>query len=113
MSESAQNLNQLLREIEKELISIDLWTRSEPDPKATSSDTPVRHEAIPFEHWIQWVMIPTFDEILSKGGKLPEYCEITPMAELAFADITKKAEHLLHLIQQLDDLINKQSVTIQ
>ena len=107
MSENAQNLNQLLRDIEQELRDIDLWSNSAPAETALQSDQPFCHDTMPFQHWIQWVMIPTFDSILCKNGQLPEYSKISPMAELAFADANEKTERLLSLLQELDNLINR------
>ncbi len=112
MSESTQNLNQLLREIEQELQEIDLWSEQQPDDCAMHSTVPFCYDTMPFENWVQWIMIPTFDEILSKDGALPGYCEISPMAELAFAEITEKADQLIGLIQQLDELIKSQSAVV-
>ena len=112
MSESSQNLNQLLREIEQELQEIDLWTGQQPDDCAMHSTAPFCHDSMSFENWIQWIMIPAFDEILIKGGKLPGYCEISPLAELAFIDISEKADQLIALIKQLDELINSQSTAV-
>lgn len=106
MSETAENLNQLLHEIERELRQIDLWTETSPDPQALQSNQPFCHDTLPFAHWIQWVMIPTFDKMLSEGRQLPEQSELSPMAEIAFADINEKTDQLLRLIQQLDELIN-------
>jgi len=106
MSETAQNLNQLLGEIKHELQQIDLWTETSPDPQSLQSTQPLCHDSLAFTQWLQWVMIPTFDQMLSEGSPLRCHAELLPMAEMAFADITQKTDQLLLLIEQLDELIN-------
>jgi len=112
MSETAQNLNQLLSEIKHELQQIELWTETSPDPQALQSRQPFCHDTLEFAQWLQWVMIPTFDQMLSEGSPLASHDELLPMAETAFADISKKTDQLLLLIDQLDDLINHRTSVV-
>lgn len=109
MSETVENLNRLLREIEHELRAIDLWTDIKPDNDINHQNPPATKESLQWAQWVQWVMIPTFDELLKSKGQLPEFSSIAPMAELALTDANEKADQLLKLIQQLDNLINTRS----
>lgn len=116
MSESSTNLNpkilaSLLREIESELRDIDLWTDEQPRASDLTSTTPFCHDTLPFQEWVQWVMIPTFDNMLSARHPLPTQSQISPMAEIAFADMPEKTDQLIKLIQQLDDLLNSKPQT--
>ena len=112
MSEKTENLNRLLREIEQELRDIDLWTENRPADCTFQSYAPFQEDLMSFPEWVQWVMIPSFDDILSSSGQLPETCRIFSLAELAFTDINEKTERLLLLIQQLDELIDQQTASV-
>ena len=95
MIASSQDINLLLREIEQELRSIDLWSSDQPESTRLS-----------FPAWVQWVMIPTFDQVLMQHGELPKSCKLTPVAKLALQSPLEQTDRLLELIEELDNLLN-------
>lgn len=102
MISSAQDINLLLREIELELQDIDL------DP----ADLPGSNQSS-FPAWVQSVMLPVFDKVLSKFADLPEISpdgshlqlKVTPMDQLIRQSPLEQTEHLLTLINELDELL--------
>ena len=102
MISSAQDINLLLHEIELELQDIDL------DPP----DLPGSNQSS-FPAWVESVMLPLFDKVISKYGDLPQnYLEnhphqfmVTPADQLSRQSPLEQTEHLLALIQELDELL--------
>ena len=94
MIPSSQDINLLLREIEQELLDIDLRPADMPGTSRSS-----------FPAWVQLIMLPAFDKVLTQLGDLPDNYELTPLAQLQQQSPVEQTEHLLGLIDELDALL--------
>ena len=97
-----QQLERLLREIEREMRALDLWQGSAPSPQALASTEPFCVDTLAFCEWVQWIMIPRFDVMVEQQQPLPTNSDIASMAEEAFKELNADTDQLLELIADID-----------
>lgn len=74
-------LSQILLELSEHMQAYDLWAAEVPSAEDLKSDKPFCVDTLSFEKWLQFVMLPTFLNMIEQGIPLPEQCDISPMAQ--------------------------------
>lgn len=69
MSASRAQIEAAAFEVERTMRRLGVWT--EPPPPLPPFQAPFGMDAMPFEHWIQLVLVPRLREIASSGAPLP------------------------------------------
>ncbi|MEE2024610.1 MULTISPECIES: YqcC family protein [Alkalimonas] len=91
-----------LQEIKAELKALELWSPLPPSPEAMASTAPFCCDTMPFEHWLQFVLLPRMQALLDGDHPLPEKVSILPMAEVALAKYSQDTRLLLYWIGRFD-----------
>ena len=94
-----------LLELEVALRNLCLWSSEPPSAKALASVEPFACDAMAFTEWLQYIFIPRFSSLLENGDRLPEKCEITPMAEEYFKSGHAGASLVLIVLSRIDRLV--------
>jgi len=71
----------LLIDVEAHLRQLGLWQSQPPGADALASTQPFCVDTLEFDQWLQFVFLPTMQELLETGQALPGECGIAPMAE--------------------------------
>lgn len=98
----AVELAQILEELTAELQALGLWELQPPSPQALASTEPFCVDTLNFSQWLQWVMLPRFEQMLAEDAPLPQNCSIHPFAEEAFKEHPADTRQLLLLIERID-----------
>ena len=97
-----EKLSNLLIQIENEMKSLDLWSRSPPAEDAFQSSAPFCADTMAFTDWLQWVFVFRFRVLIENEHPLPEKSDIHPMAEEMFKPLSQDTDALLELIATFD-----------
>ncbi|MCC5852155.1 MAG: YqcC family protein [Alkalimonas sp.] len=97
-----QHIVAALTEIKTELIALELWSSLPPSPEALASTAPFCCDTLPFEQWLQFVLLPRMQALLDGGHPLPTKVSILPMAEVAFADYSQDMRLLMYWLGRFD-----------
>lgn len=103
MAERRTALKKILAELETEMRSRELWEGTPPPPEAFNSATPFCADTMDFCQWLQWVFIARFRALLGGDHPLPQYCDISPMAEEALRELNTETGDILRLLAAFDD----------
>jgi uncharacterized protein YqcC (DUF446 family) len=95
-------LVQLLNEIEQELRALEAWSSQPPAQHAFKSSAPFFADRMPFEQWLQWVMVARFRALIEGELQLPENCQIAPMAEESLSHLSGDVSTLIRLLTAFD-----------
>ena len=71
----------LLIDLEAELRRLQWWQPTQPCAEALASTVPFCADTLGFDQWLQFVFLPTLQQLIARGMALPTHCQITPMAE--------------------------------
>lgn len=91
--------------IERELRVQGWWDAQAPTIQALSSQEPFCVDTLNFEQWLQWIFLPRMKQLLESDAGLPAVSGIQPMAEQVFGGQMKKAQELIRLLGEFDQLI--------
>ena len=105
MASRDQQISQLLKEIEQELRLLGLWSETAPSKNALASSEPFCVDTLSLSEWLQWILIPRMQQLLSAGLPLPGNCNIHAMAEESFKPLTQDCSSLLILIKRFDECL--------
>ncbi len=106
----ALQCRQLLQLIEQELKRTGLWSQQAPTAQALASTAPFCCDTMPFQHWLQFVLLTRMHALLDAGLPLPGQICICPMAEEAFKEQGTQMLALINRIADLDELLSGQRV---
>lgn len=105
----------LLIDLEAELRRLQWWQSQQPPAEALASTMPFCVDTLGFDQWLQFVFLPTLQQLIALGMALPSNCQITPMAEefvrsRSFSMNGSKAnalpaDQLLAVLKALDGLL--------
>jgi uncharacterized protein YqcC (DUF446 family) len=109
MDSVTHQLADIILDIEAEMRRIGLWEATPPEEEALASLVPFCHDTLAFEQWLQWVLLAKMKAVVESGEAFPASSDITPLAELRFAQLPQPTERLLELLQRFDDFINHAS----
>lgn len=107
MDRITHQLADLILDIEAEMRRIGLWEHTPPPEEALASLAPFCHDTLTFEQWLQWVFLPKMKQVVESGEEFPASSDIQPLAEYRLGQLPLATDHLLQLIQQFDDFINR------
>lgn len=96
------NVTDLLKQLEQELMHHNLWSTLPPDQ--LNSSVPFAADIMPFESWLQFIFIPKMDALIQQGRPLPNNMQITPMAEVTYGD---KFISVNNTLKQIDSLSSR------
>jgi len=96
-----------LSSIEQELRELGWWSQSPPSEQALCSQEPFCVDSLPFEHWLQWVLLPRMQQLLDENAALPQNSAIAEMADVVYREQLSKTAALRRAIKQFDHLICK------
>ncbi|HMB60578.1 MAG TPA: YqcC family protein [Xanthomonadales bacterium] len=105
MSSSYLQVADLLLRIEQELRQQDLWHADRPSDEALNSVQPFCYDTLCFTEWLQFIFLPRMKVIIENGLALPPSCDIAPMAEEAFKQLSQNTDELLVLLIECDRAI--------
>jgi uncharacterized protein YqcC (DUF446 family) len=97
-------LQVLLIQLQNQLKAAQLWTNVPPSPEALNSLSPFCVDTLPFEQWLQFVMLVRFGHMVATTGVLPTQCDIAPMAQDAFKLPSQLS--MVATISAIDELIS-------
>lgn len=101
----AKQILPLLMEIEREMRALELWSTTMPDAQALMSRQPFCIDTLDFHEWVQWLLLPRLQHLVLEQLPLPESCSVAPMAEEVFKVMEENTDHLLELLEQLDQTV--------
>jgi uncharacterized protein YqcC (DUF446 family) len=93
-------------EIEAELKRLNRWSGHHPPPEVFENMGAFGSNAMPFELWIQYVLIPNIRATVEAKGDFPANSHLATCAMQVF-DEDNKAGRLHDLLYGLDTIINK------
>ena len=64
MADPYQRISYLLKALEKEMRSLDLWSSTPPAEQALASSMPFCYDTLDFSEWLQWIFIPRLHLLL-------------------------------------------------
>lgn len=96
----------LLTHLSQELKALTLWQSSWPSPCEMASTAPFHYDTLAFEQWLQFVFIERITLMIEKNQPLPKEISLLPMAEESFKNLGNRANKLLDIIGQLDNLLS-------
>lgn len=102
----AQQTLILLTQLIQELKAVTLWQKRRPNPCKIASTLPFHYDTLTFAQWLQFIFIERMTLIIDKKKPLPGEILLLPMAEESFKIFGSKANKLLDIIGQLDDLLS-------
>lgn len=106
MTNPHPRLQAQLHAIEVELKRLNLWQSAPPEASAFDSSVPFFADTMPFEAWIQWVLLPRFQALLDGNQPTPSSCSIAPMAEHLWKDNLLARQSLIQVLSDLDALFD-------
>ncbi|MDO6564112.1 YqcC family protein [Amphritea sp. 1_MG-2023] len=98
-------LQQLLLNIEAEMRAWSLWTATPPATHALQSVTPFCIDTLSFWQWVQWIMVPRFQQLIEQQQPLPLNSHMAPMAREAVIRHAIKSSKLIEYFSELDQLL--------
>ncbi len=98
-------LASLVTAIEAELKSLGAWSTTPLDPEKLVDMGAFGSNTMAFEEWIQFILLDRINEIIRSKDALPSESMVATYAIRQF-DGLDDYNHLLHLLQQLDDMCN-------
>ncbi len=108
MNSSTEPYYRLMQALEDEMRRLDLWESYPPPAEALDSVVPFCYDTLEFTQWLQWVFVPRTRAIMDRGMPLPAKSDISPLAEMTFAEMEDvDTDALLALIGEFDRLINE------
>ncbi|PKG38602.1 YqcC family protein [Psychromonas sp. Urea-02u-13] len=102
-----QLLARLLRELESELLALNLWQKNRPCEQALASVEPFAIDTLNFPEWLQFIFIEKMTQLLQLGLALPSAMAITPMATEYFKVRVMDSGALIAVITRIDLVINE------
>lgn len=100
----AQQVSQVLAQINQEMIRLDLWQSILPPEEALQSSEPFCCDSLSFAQWLEFILLPKMNMLIASKLPLPGELLILPMAQESFKNIEIDTKHLLSLIARLDNL---------
>ncbi|MFI3247453.1 MAG: YqcC family protein [Ferrimonas sp.] len=95
----------LLRQLQRQLEQLGWWQQQPLAPTALTSNAPFCCDTMTFEQWLQFVLIPRLEQLISEAALMPMNAAMAPMAEYCWAQ-QPQAANLINLLQQLDEALS-------
>ena len=98
-----ERAGQALTAIEAELQRLGRWSAEPPTPEQLTNMGPFGMQTMAFEQWLQWVLVPRVQEIITTKGAFPTSSQVSVFATREY-DGDPDAAHLVDLLRYFDDL---------
>ena len=98
-------LTSLLQDLERELRMQARWETESPSAEALRSTEPFAVDAMDFDQWLQWILLPRMHELLRRQLPLPANCAIQPMAEEVYSADDPGGLRIVAIIGEIDALL--------
>ncbi len=108
-----QQILHKLQQLENVLQTLGWWSEIPPSSEALRSPEPFCYDTMPLHQWLQWVFIPSMQQLAVNRQALPDSCAIAPLAELEWAKEKARVAELIRLLQQIDSLISSEKFSTQ
>lgn len=106
MDSRASSLLSLLMDLEMHMRNAKIWHSVEPSPEALASVQPFCVDTLDFSQWLQFVFIMRLRALAESGGMLPAECNVEPMVEEAFSELTTEVRsRLATTLSAIDTLL--------
>ena len=80
----AQQVSQILEQINQEMIRLDLWQSTAPSKEALQSTEPFCCDTLSFAQWLEFILLPKMNMLIASNLPLPDEFLILPMARYRF-----------------------------
>lgn len=100
-------LQKLLQQLQDELQQKKLWQIERPSEAALNSRAPFAIDTLTFAQWVQFIFIEKLRGLLQANLPLPQSMSVQPMAEEYFKNLSVDSGQIMHIIGEIDRLINK------
>jgi uncharacterized protein YqcC (DUF446 family) len=101
MSASRAEIEAVADEVERTMRALGVW--SDPPPPLVPFQAPFGMDVMPFEHWIQLVLVPRMREIAATGASLPASSHLAAHAVREF-DGRYDMAPLIDVLRRVDGL---------
>lgn len=101
-----QHVQILLIQVQKELKTLNLWQSSAPAEEALQSTEPFAMDTLDFHQWLQFIMIPRIQSLLTNRLPLPDKMAISPMAIEVYRGQLRPFRELILSLRTLDQVIS-------
>lgn len=98
-----ERAGQAIAAIEAELQCLGRWAAEAPTPEQFTNMGPFGMHTMAFEQWLQWVLVPRVQEIITTKGTFPTSSQVSVFATREY-DGDPDAAHLVDLLRDFDDL---------
>ena len=102
---SYQQTAKHLQTIEHELKRLQMWSEKRPSDMALASTAPFACDALPFEHWLQFIFLPKMQHLVEQQLPLPSKMAVAPMAHYVWAQQPERHDLIL-VLEMLDELLS-------
>lgn len=99
----------LLTEIEQALKQLQLWTNDTPSAEAMAYQEPFAIDTMSFENWLQFILLPRMQLLITQSQPLPASSQIAEMAEVVWAEHPAHLP-LITLLRQFDQQLQQSSL---
>ena len=103
-------IGQLAAEIEAEMRRLGIWSEDPPGEEEVLAGGAFGHTAVPFEHWIQVVLLARLRAVAAGTLEAPRSSSVGTQA-LREWDGLEELEHLRSLLSRLDGIIVRGGVS--
>lgn len=102
MTTAHARLAALADDLERTMHAIGAW--SEPAPALVPFSQPFAMDTMPFEHWLQLVLVPRMRAIAANGEPLPMRCNLAPHAVREFDGQEERMAPLFDVLRAIDEV---------
>lgn len=104
---SGKQVMKLLVELEADMRRLGIWSATPPSADKFESQVPFFVDTMPFEQWLQFVLIPKMTALIAENQQLPTNVAISPMAEEALDIPAPAKKSIIKLIAELDSELTR------
>ncbi|MCL4408963.1 MAG: YqcC family protein [Gammaproteobacteria bacterium] len=105
VSIAAQTLD-ILEQLEAELKAAKLWQAKPPSVQALQSSAPFASDTLDFHQWLQFILIPTLNNLIDQRAALPNAIAISPMAVEVWRGQLREHRQIILQLKALDELLD-------
>lgn len=105
VSIAAQAL-EILEQLEVELKAAQLWQAQPPSLQALQSTAPFASDTLDFHQWLQFILIPTLNQLVEQRAALPNAIAISPMAIEVWRGQLREHRQIILQLKALDELLD-------
>jgi len=108
MTDPYQRIPELMKEVEREMRVLGLWSSRSPKPQALASTMPFCYDTLELSEWLQWIFLPRLRQLLDQDLPLPAKSGIAPLVEIWIKErgLEQGTGQLLRIIQEFDEVFS-------